>query len=46
MRLLAPCGARQVFISYLEIYNEIGYDLLDPAREVTQLEDMPQVLGV
>jgi hypothetical protein len=33
----------QVFVSYLEIYNEVGYDLLDPAREVAQLEDMPQV---
>lgn len=30
-------------ISYLEIYNEVGYDLLDPAREVAALEDMPQV---
>lgn len=36
---------RQVFISYLEIYNEVGYDLLDPAREVAALEDMPQVGG-
>ena len=25
-------------ISYLEIYNECGYDLLDPAKEVTRLE--------
>lgn len=32
----------QVLVSYLEIYNEVGYDLLDPAREVAQLEDMPQ----
>jgi hypothetical protein len=31
-----------VLVSYLEIYNEVGYDLLDPAREVAQLEDMPQ----
>ncbi len=30
-------------ISYLEIYNEVGYDLLDPAREVAALEHMPQV---
>jgi len=33
----------QVFISYLEIYNEIGYDLLDPTREVQAMEDLPQV---
>jgi len=33
----------KVIISYLEIYNEVGYDLLDPAREVAALEDMPQV---
>lgn len=32
----------QVLISYLEIYNDVGYDLLDPAREVGALEDMPQ----
>ncbi|KAL5269965.1 hypothetical protein ACHWQZ_G003441 [Mnemiopsis leidyi] len=30
-------------ISYLEIYNESGYDLLDPAKEVTRLEDLPRV---
>jgi kinesin family protein 6/9 len=33
----------QVHISYLEIYNEIGYDLLDPTREVQAMEDLPQV---
>jgi hypothetical protein len=33
----------KVSISYLEIYNEVGYDLLDPAREVAALEHMPQV---
>ena len=27
-------------VSYLEIYNEIGYDLLDPDREVLALEDL------
>jgi kinesin family protein 6/9 len=32
-----------VKISYLEIYNETGYDLLDPDREVMALEDMPKV---
>ncbi|KAF6266655.1 kinesin family member 6 [Scenedesmus sp. NREL 46B-D3] len=33
----------QVHISYLEIYNEVGYDLLDPTREVQAMEDLPQV---
>ena len=33
----------QVHISYLEIYNETGYDLLDPDREVKALEDLPKV---
>lgn len=31
-------------ISYLEIYNENGYDLLDPRHEdVSSLEDLPLV---
>lgn len=30
-------------ISYLEIYNEAGYDLLDPEREIKRLEDLPRV---
>jgi len=30
-------------ISYLEIYNEFGYDLLDPRHEATKLEDLPKV---
>jgi kinesin family protein 6/9 len=34
---------RQVHISYLEIYNEAGYDLLDPDREARVLEDLPRV---
>jgi len=33
----------QVHISYLEIYNETGYDLLNPEREVQMLEDLPKV---
>lgn len=33
----------QVHISYLELYNETGYDLLDPEREVKGMEDLPQV---
>lgn len=28
-------------ISYLEIYNECGYDLLDPRHEAARLEDLP-----
>jgi len=32
-----------VHISYLEIYNDVGYDLLDPNREVKMLEDLPKV---
>ncbi|XP_049319455.1 kinesin-like protein KIF6 isoform X3 [Astyanax mexicanus] len=30
-------------ISYLEIYNEVGYDLLDPRHEASNLEDLPKV---
>ena len=30
-------------ISYLEIYNEAGYDLLDPSHETKGLEDLPKV---
>eukprot|EP00798_Chlamydomonas_sp_ICE-L_P003531 gene3531-13598_t len=33
----------QVHISYLEIYNDTGYDLLDPGREVSAMEDLRQV---
>ena len=28
-------------ISYLEIYNESGYDLLDPKHKASKLEDLP-----
>ena len=30
-------------ISYLEIYLEAGYDLLDPSHETKGLEDLPKV---
>nr|AAI24112.1 Zgc:152746 [Danio rerio]AAI65719.1 Zgc:152746 protein [Danio rerio] len=30
-------------ISYLEIYNESGYDLLNPQHEASRLEDLPRV---
>ncbi|XP_018118191.1 kinesin-like protein KIF6 isoform X2 [Xenopus laevis] len=30
-------------VSYLEIYNECGYDLLDPRHEASKLEDLPKV---
>ena len=33
----------QVHVSYLEIYNNMGYDLLDPDREIKMLEDLPRV---
>lgn len=28
-------------VSYLEIYNENGYDLLDPSHDTTALENLP-----
>ncbi|XP_029350153.1 kinesin-like protein KIF6 [Echeneis naucrates] len=31
-------------ISYLEIYNEMGYDLLDSRHEASRLEDLPRVI--
>ncbi|XP_008300477.1 kinesin-like protein KIF6 [Stegastes partitus] len=31
-------------ISYLEIYNEMGYDLLDSRNKASRLEDLPKVL--
>ncbi|KAJ7515220.1 hypothetical protein O6H91_22G006000 [Diphasiastrum complanatum] len=30
--------------SYLEIYNETGYDLLNPDHETKELEDLPKVI--
>ncbi|NXO93581.1 KIF6 protein, partial [Certhia brachydactyla] len=30
-------------VSYLEIYNECGYDLLDPRHEASKMEDLPKV---
>lgn len=33
----------QVHISYLEIYNNAGYDLLDPSHETKSLEDLQRV---
>ncbi|CAN0081338.1 unnamed protein product, partial [Discosporangium mesarthrocarpum] len=30
-------------VSYLEIYNEQGYDLLDPSHDTKKLEDLPKV---
>ncbi|KAI8908901.1 P-loop containing nucleoside triphosphate hydrolase protein [Gorgonomyces haynaldii] len=32
-----------VQISYLELYNEVGYDLLDSTRDAKKLEDLPKV---
>jgi kinesin family protein 6/9 len=36
----------QAFVSYLEIYNENGYDLLDQRQREGALEDMPKLSGV
>ena len=33
----------QIKVSYLEIYNEIGYDLLDPERNIAKIEDLRRV---
>ncbi|XP_028398653.1 kinesin-like protein KIF6 isoform X1 [Dendronephthya gigantea] len=30
-------------VSYLEVYNENGYDLLDPKHEAAKLEDLPKI---
>lgn len=30
-------------VSYLEIYNNVGYDLLDPKHEIAKMEDLPKV---
>lgn len=32
-----------VKISYLEIYNNSGYDLLDPDKEAKKLQDLKKV---
>lgn len=31
-------------MSYLEIYNDTAYDLLDPDREVKDIDDLPKVM--
>ena len=31
-------------ISYLEIYNDVVYDLLDPDREIKDIDDLPKVM--
>jgi kinesin family protein 6/9 len=31
------------YISYLELYNEQGYDLLDPSHDTKALEELPRV---
>ncbi|GFN76465.1 kinesin-like protein [Plakobranchus ocellatus] len=44
--IMCACQPDKVFtahISYLELYNESGYDLLDPKHEATKLEDLPKV---
>jgi kinesin family protein 6/9 len=34
----------KAYISYLELYNEQGYDLLDESHETKVLEDLPKVV--
>ncbi|KAJ3312160.1 Kinesin- protein 6, partial [Blyttiomyces sp. JEL0837] len=36
-----PSDHYEVAISYLEIYNENGYDLLDQSRDAKKLDDLP-----
>ena len=36
-----PSSVYTMHISYLEIYNEGGYDLLDPAKEVSKIISTP-----
>lgn len=46
MPFFAPQDSSVVYtthISYLEIYNEMGYDLLDSRHEASRLEDLPSV---
>ena len=38
-----PDTQYEVRVSYLEIYNESGYDLLEPSHETKSLEDLPKV---
>lgn len=38
-----PSMQYRAYISYLEIYNEVGYDLLDPSAESKALEELPRV---
>ncbi|XP_045478661.1 kinesin-like protein KIF6 [Harmonia axyridis] len=36
--------AYSIQLSYLEIYNEIGYDLLNPKQMASKLEEFPRVI--
>ncbi|KAI9143509.1 P-loop containing nucleoside triphosphate hydrolase protein [Paraphysoderma sedebokerense] len=38
-----PGYVYSINISYLELYNETGYDLLDNTREAKKLEDLPKI---
>jgi kinesin family protein 6/9 len=40
---LSSTTAYTTQISYLEIYNETGFDLLDPKHEASKLEDLPRI---
>jgi len=34
-----------LYFSYMEVYNEMGYDLLNPDHETKALEDLPKVIS-
>ncbi|KAH8046298.1 hypothetical protein JL722_13772 [Aureococcus anophagefferens] len=40
---ILPMDIDQEQVSYMEIYNEQGFDLLDPSHETKQLTDLPRV---
>nr|XP_047132841.1 kinesin-like protein KIF6 isoform X2 [Hydra vulgaris] len=42
-QLETPSLTYTTHVSYLEIYNETGYDLLHPNHDGTKLEDLPKV---
>eukprot|EP00730_Choanoeca_flexa_P009429 TRINITY_DN12646_c4_g1_i11.p2 TRINITY_DN12646_c4_g1~~TRINITY_DN12646_c4_g1_i11.p2 ORF type:complete len:662 (+),score=176.32 TRINITY_DN12646_c4_g1_i11:95-2080(+) len=38
-----PASLFTTQVSYLEIYNQAGYDLLDPRNDIKAMEDLPKV---
>ena len=43
MRVIYSGFRLQIAVSYIEIYNEAGYDLLEPQREVQPEDNMPRL---